>query len=227
MACELAPVECPEILVPLVSLDEAHKKFELPALAFLHGSDKLSHVPASAHRIVEAHYLGQSPACRRVRRRMSRTMVAESGKVSLVFLSSSCSLKGFSVPVPLSLLFGHSHLRSFRRIDLSACPCATRRTSIYKGLATLQYKCSRNCQRDERRSLGVGVQALASNPLQAAAIGNVVVVSVAERSNTKIMSMYKELSVKSRVRGDSHARFFERVRVKLPRSTRPMIPGLL
>ena len=71
------------------------------------------------------------------------------------------------------------------------------------------------------------MQALASNPLQAAAIGNVVVVSVAERSNTKIMSMYKELSVKSRVRGDFHARFFERVRVKLPRSTRPMIPGLL
>ena len=27
-----------------------------------------------------------------------------------------------------------------------ACPCATRRTSIYKGLATLPYKCSRNCQ---------------------------------------------------------------------------------
>ena len=26
------------------------------------------------------------------------------------------------------------------------CPCATRRTSIYKGLATLPYKCSRNCQ---------------------------------------------------------------------------------
>ena len=66
------------------------------------------------------------------------------------------------------------------------------------------------------------MQALASNPLQAAAIGNVVVVSVAERSNTKIMSMYKELSVKSRVRGDFHARFCERVRVKLPRSTRPM-----
>ena len=42
-----------------------------------------------------------------------------------------------------------------------------------------------------------------------------------ERSNTKIMSMYKELSVKSRVRGDFHARFCERVRVKLPRSTRP------
>ena len=32
-----------------------------------------------------------------------------------------------------------------------------------------------------RRSLGVGVQALASNPLQAAAVGNVAVVSVAER----------------------------------------------
>ena len=53
------------------------------------------------------------------------------------------------------------------------CPCATRRTSIYKGLATLPYKCSRNCQWDESRSLGVGVQALASNPLQAAAVGNV------------------------------------------------------
>ena len=35
------------------------------------------------------------------------------------------------------------------------------------------------------------------------------------------MSMHKELSVKSRVRGDFHARFCERVRVKLPRSTRP------
>ena len=35
--------------------------------------------------------------------------------------------------------------------------------------------------------------------------------------------MHKELSVKSRVRGDFHARFCERVRVKLPRSTRPMI----
>ena len=33
--------------------------------------------------------------------------------------------------------------------------------------------------------------------------------------------MHKELSVKSRVRGDFHARFCERVRVKLPRSTRP------
>ena len=52
---------------------------------------------------------------------------------------------------------------------------------LYKGLATLPYKCSRNCQWDERRSLGVGVQALASNPLQAAAVGNVAVVSVAER----------------------------------------------
>ena len=37
-----------------------------------------------------------------------------------------------------------------------------------------------------------------------------------------VMSMHKELSVKSRVRGDFHARFCERVRVKLPRSTRPM-----
>ena len=35
------------------------------------------------------------------------------------------------------------------------------------------------------------------------------------------MSMHKELSVKSRVRGDFHERFCERVRVKLPRSTRP------
>ena len=34
--------------------------------------------------------------------------------------------------------------------------------------------------------------------------------------------MHKVLSVKSRVRGDFHARFCERVRVKLPRSTRPM-----
>ena len=33
--------------------------------------------------------------------------------------------------------------------------------------------------------------------------------------------MHKTLSVKSRVRGDFHARFCERV--KLPRSTRPMI----
>ena len=38
----------------------------------------------------------------------------------------------------------------------------------------------------------------------------------------KVMSMNKELSVKSRVMGDFHARFCERVRVKLPRSTRPM-----
>ena len=37
----------------------------------------------------------------------------------------------------------------------------------------------------------------------------------------KVMSMHKELSVKSRVRGDFHARFCERVRVKHPRSTRP------
>ena len=37
----------------------------------------------------------------------------------------------------------------------------------------------------------------------------------------KVMPMHKELSVKSRVRGDFHARFCERVRVKLPRSTRP------
>ena len=34
--------------------------------------------------------------------------------------------------------------------------------------------------------------------------------------------MRKTLSVKSRVRGDFHARFCERVRVKLPRSTRPL-----
>ena len=33
--------------------------------------------------------------------------------------------------------------------------------------------------------------------------------------------MHKELSVKSRVRGDFHVRFCERV--KLPRSTRPVI----
>ena len=46
-----------------------------------------------------------------------------------------------------------------------------------------------------------------------------------ERSKTicaRFMSMHKELSVKSRVRGDFHARFCERARVKLPRSTRPM-----
>ena len=35
-------------------------------------------------------------------------------------------------------------IRSLR--DNVICPCATRRTSIYKGLATLPYKCSRNCQ---------------------------------------------------------------------------------
>ena len=69
------------------------------------------------------------------------------------------------------------------------------------------------------------MQALASNPLQAAAIGNVVMVSVAERSDPKDMFMHKELSVKIRVRGDFHARFCERVRVKLPRSTRPMTLG--
>ena len=34
--------------------------------------------------------------------------------------------------------------------------------------------------------------------------------------------MHKEVSVKSRVRGDFHARFCERVRVKLPRSARPV-----
>ena len=50
-----------------------------------------------------------------------------------------------------------------------------------KGWLPFHIKCSRNCQWDERRSLGVGVQALASNPLQAAAVGNVAVVSVAER----------------------------------------------
>ena len=37
------------------------------------------------------------------------------------------------------------------------------------------------------------------------------------------MSIHKELSVKCRVRGDFHARFCERVRVQLPRSTLPMI----
>lgn len=36
------------------------------------------------------------------------------------------------------------------------------------------------------------------------------------------LSMHKTLSVKSRVRGDFHARFCERMRVKLPRSTRPL-----
>ena len=48
------------------------------------------------------------------------------------------------------------------------------------------------------------------------------ILSLAERSDPKVMSMHKELSVKSRVRGDFHARFCERVRVKLPRSTRPL-----
>ena len=44
-----------------------------------------------------------------------------------------------------------------------------------------------------------------------------------ERSKTIcVMSMHKELSVKSRVRGDFHARFCERVRVKHPRSIRPV-----
>ena len=47
------------------------------------------------------------------------------------------------------------------------------------------------------------------------------ILSLAERSDSEVMSMHKELSVKSRVRGDFHARFCERVRVKLPRSTRP------
>ena len=41
------------------------------------------------------------------------------------------------------------------------------------------------------------------------------------------MSMHEELSVKSRVRGDFHARFCERVRVKLPRSIRPLTRKLL
>ena len=50
-----------------------------------------------------------------------------------------------------------------------------------KGWLPFHIRCSRNCQWDERRSLGVGVQALASNPLQAAAVGNVAMVSVAER----------------------------------------------
>ena len=40
----------------------------------------------------------------------------------------------------------------------------------------------------------------------------------------KVLSMHIELSVKSRVRGVFHARFCERVRVKLPRSTRPLPP---
>ena len=40
------------------------------------------------------------------------------------------------------------------------------------------------------------MQALASNPLQAAAVGNVAVVSVAERLDPKGMFMHKELSVK-------------------------------
>ena len=47
------------------------------------------------------------------------------------------------------------------------------------------------------------------------------ILSLAERSDPQIMSMHKALNVKSRVRRDFHARFCERVRVKLPRSTRP------
>ena len=49
----------------------------------------------------------------------------------------------------------------------------------------------------------------------------------AERSYPKVMSMHKELSVKSRVSGDFHARFCERVRVKLPRSTRPLTLNII
>ena len=51
-------------------------------------------------------------------------------------------------------------------------------------------------------------------------LGTQSFLSLAERSAPQIMSMHKTLSVKSRVRGDFHARFWERVRVKLPRSTR-------
>ncbi len=36
--------------------------------------------------------------------------------------------------------------------------------------------------------------------------------------------MYEMLNVKSRVRGDFHARFRERVEVKFLRSTRPLTP---
>ena len=53
------------------------------------------------------------------------------------------------------------------------------------------------------------------------------ILSLAERSDPKVMSMHKELSVKSRVRGDFHARFCERVRVKLPRSTRPCTASIM
>ena len=31
-------------------------------------------------------------------------------------------------------------------VSQCTCPCATRRTSIYKGLATFHIRCSRNCQ---------------------------------------------------------------------------------
>ena len=45
--------------------------------------------------------------------------------------------------------------------------------------------------------------------------------SLEERSDPQIMSMHKALNVKSRVRGDFHARFCERVRVQLPRLLDP------
>ena len=72
------------------------------------------------------------------------------------------------------LLYPHKHQGQGGRVP--------RGSHLYiKGWLPFHIKCSRNFQWDERRSLGVGVQALASNPLQAAAGGNVAVVSVAER----------------------------------------------
>ena len=89
----------------------------------------------------------------------------------------ACRDRG-QVRVPPSHFF-LKHLRLYfdHTCGTVTCPCATRCTSIYKGLATFHIRCSRNCQWDERRFLGVGVQALASNPLQAAAVGNVNPVS--------------------------------------------------
>ena len=47
------------------------------------------------------------------------------------------------------------------------------------------------------------------------------ILSLAERSDPKVMSMHKELSVKSRVRRDFQPGFCERGGAKFPRSTRP------
>ncbi len=50
------------------------------------------------------------------------------------------------------------------------------------------------------------------------------VLSLAQRLYAAILSMYEMLNVKSRVRGDFHARFRERVEVKIHRSNRPLPP---